>query len=225
MKIWKTLFAATAVMLFWPIMGGAAIIYSNLGADDSFQTNSSYEISGRFGRIVPPFESPVLSYACPFTTGLGRWNLTSLDLALVWVGNGFPPPLSDGTNEFQIRIMSDAGGAPGAVLQVIPAILPSNPQLITFSATAPLKIEPETTYWVGVFAAADDAHGAWALNGTGAIGAVNQGNSPVWYYVDTPQGAMRINGDVVPEPASAAVLGAVFALVGASGRRRIKGHR
>jgi hypothetical protein len=169
----------------------AAIIYSNLGPGDSFANTGGYLVEGVNENW------PEQSIASSFDTGHLAWNFTGAELALA---------SATGSNSFELRVMSDAGGLPGQILQSIPfSGVPIGPSLVSIYADGSLVLNANTTYWIGVFAISDSTC-AWAWDNAAVIGAAFRHDLVNWTPAQFPQGAMRISGSSVPEPSSLMLL-------------------
>jgi hypothetical protein len=176
------------------------IIYSNLGP------GSSYLPGGFDGYAVVTMQS----IASPFTVpaGLG-FSLSQIDIALKYCCGG------SGTNAFQVKLMSDSAGMPGAgigswTLSNLPdsgdisTIQPSQ----TISGIAGITLTGGTTYWLAAFPGDSTTFGGWFHSTfTGPLGSSSDlGNN--WQIVNGTLPAFDVLGSpAVPEPASLVLLG------------------
>ena len=197
-----------------PTTVGASVIYSNLGAGDSFHT--------------APGTYPV-------------WNLTSggfIDRAASFTvpGNqdvlfesaelGFH--LQTGSNAATVRLATNvAGNIPGATIESINVLLPApsaNPTIIMATSSTTPILTAGSTYWIIASVSVPGTMATWGVNNTGAIGdtatRTNFQNGQ-WFLQPTgPTPSLRVNASAarVPEPTTMLLVGA--GLASAAFRRR-----
>ncbi|HZZ44560.1 MAG TPA: choice-of-anchor R domain-containing protein [Tepidisphaeraceae bacterium] len=185
----------------------AAVIYSNFGPGDSFFPVNRPPVGSGIGVTLDPGGGVDGRAASSFTTGPFQWNIDSVQLAL-----GFP----EGSNTFEMMVMTDSGGVPGQVLQtVFFSGVTLDASIITVSGIQPLLLESNTTYWIALAATITDSSDIssciWLLNNTRTgSGSDNGGGGAIWIAQTYPAPAMRVNGTIVPEPVSIAAAGLTF---------------
>ncbi|MFI4854002.1 MAG: choice-of-anchor R domain-containing protein [Phycisphaerales bacterium JB065] len=195
--------------------GGAANagfveIAGNLGPGDSFNVVSGFLVQG-------PDEVSIgnVDQAVPFSTGAVGVFATTIELGM---------RLTDGLDEVNISIYSDAGGVPGAALTTtvgtnLPG--PNVPELASFTLDMPFLLDANTNYWIVADADADTEI-VWHHNDIGMTLKAGRSGDPVgpWNIsVDATTPAFRIFGRDVPAPGTVALL----AGAGLAGLRRRRG--
>ena len=173
---------------------GGTVIFSDLGPSDSYMPNTSYALGS-------PISTDDYVAASAFTVGGSlSFTLSTIEVAA---------NLVSGTNQLFISIDADSSGLPGATLESF-TINNELPQVGTYSSgnllLATSVIHPLLTagsqYWV-VLSAPDTTWAGWNFNSTGVTGPLYQSNNGVPVNSGTlTLGAMRITGNVVPEPSS-----------------------
>lgn len=184
----------------------AAVLFSNLGPGDSFSFGGRLVQGPDVGTIGD------VNQASTFTVGPTGAFLTSVSLGI----NANDPP-NVGTGPVDVSITADAGGAPGAILRTLPAnVGVSGEQLLTLPDDGTLLLSANTTYWV-LMDGEGSFNGSWRFNTTGDTGlTAGQSEPNPWNVrVDDERYALRVNGQLVPEPTTAllALLGATAALL------------
>ena len=141
----------------------AEVVYSNLGAGDSFHPIESFWISGPATAVgTPPMLVGNFDLAAPFVvSGSQDFRFDAAEL---------PLSRSAGNNSLVVRLLADGGGVPGSELasRTIGGIPDSgSPALVTADfSTAGIRLEAGLRYWL----AADtetDASMLWHANTTG----------------------------------------------------------
>jgi len=119
-----------------------------------------------------------------------------------------------GTNQLDVRLMSDAAGEPGAIIEAFnftDEMLPfgANPPLAANSVLHPV-LYPGTPYWFVVSTPVAGSEAAWNLTDPVVLGTLAQRNGlGAWrVYPDTTLEAFRITGNTVPVP-GAILLGSI----------------
>jgi PEP-CTERM motif len=186
----------------------AIVLFDNFGPGNSYQTNVGWTISSSGS-------SPGL-----FTQGEGFIPSATALLNSINVAAG----LVTGPNDITFDLRANSGGVPGALIESFHAVNQmgsfgsNNPPLVLTSTLHPLLTAGQT-YWLIARATGVAEWSAWNLNSTGGIGPHATSTDGVTFSVGTnTQGAFRILGDPVPEPATMAVFGALA--LGAFGFRR-----
>jgi hypothetical protein len=187
----KALSLAVLVFLFVMCAGiaNAFVIFDNM-------PGNVYD--GTSGATVSGPTSPIgTNYAAQmFTVGDGDCTLTSIEIP-AWVVMGTP--------SISVSLLADDGGVPGSLIESFGAMNISNGIYQFNSATNPLLYNIQN-YWVAVYPGGPDTWAAWNLsdNYIGLWAYDQDGNGWVSDY-GTEQ-AMRVNADIVPEPASLMML-------------------
>jgi hypothetical protein len=125
---------------------------------------------------------------------------------------GFP---SNGPNEVDVSLVSDAGGLPGSTIESWQLTdLPSTTfpsSLVTISSVLDPILLPGTQYWV-VATAGPDTYDVWTFTLAGssfsplAVDDTLNGVDSGWELNSSGrQGALAISGDAVPEPSTLAL--------------------
>ena len=179
----------------------AGTLYSNLGPGDTFIINQEYDTN--FDFMATTF----------VTTGGGslgnlRTSLFSLD------------------SPVDLRLYTDSGGQPGALLESWSATVPGFPGLLmTLPSDQHPLLSANTQYWfVIALTNAQKDKLAWYQNNQGVAGGIFAGNSLngfLEFVPDSPAPAIELNSTSstpVPEPASGVLVGTLLLI--ASPRRR-----
>jgi PEP-CTERM motif len=190
----------------------AAVIYSNLGPNDSFSTSpGTYPIwnltSGGFIERAAAFTVP----------GSQNVQFGSADL-------GFH--LQTGTSSANVKLAADASGnVPGTIIESINISLPppsANPTIVTATSNTNPTLIAGNTYWIIASVNFPGTMATWGPNTTNTPGGnatrTNFQNGQWFAQPSFGQGAMRISSLEVPEPATCALV--AFGLAAAVGTRR-----
>jgi hypothetical protein len=184
----------------------AAVIYSNLGPNDSFSTSpGTYPVwnltSGGFIHRAAAFTVPASQNV----------QFGSADL-------GFH--LQTGTNSANVTLAADASGVPGATIESINITLPppsANPTIVTATSNTNPTLIAGTTYWIVASVNFPGTMATWGPNttNTGGGNATRTNFQNGQWFAQPPfgQGAMRINSFEIPEPAAHALLAVGLAAV------------
>jgi len=193
----------TCAILSQTLPSKADLVFSNLGAGDG------YSAGGRIlqGETVGTIGNA--DQASTFTVGALSYSLTSLELGL---GVSAAGPLD-------VILAADAGGSPGAALETISLNLNAD-GLAYAAASGSTVLGANTTYWV-IADAKGSFDGAWRWNNTGDVGLTAGRSAPVNSFAygpwnlrpDDDRYALRVEGNVVPEPTGSALLLLGFGLV------------
>ena len=182
----------------------AAVIYSNLGPNDSFSTSpGTYPVwnltSGGFIHRAAAFTVP----------GSQNVQFGSADL-------GFH--LQTGSNSASVTLAADASGVPGSTIESINISLPppsANPTIVTAVSNTNPTLIAGSTYWIVASVNFPGTMATWGPNttNTGGGNATRTNFQNGQWFAQPPfgQGAMRINSFEIPEPAACALV--AFGLV------------
>lgn len=185
----------------------AGVIYSNLGPGDSFDPNSGWVVA-----TLASQEHVDQAIAMPFTVIGTNYTFTSAELAT---------SLAHGTSPLDISLTADAGGLPGDVIETMSVNLPvGDPALVMATSTLNPSLVAGSTYWITAVASGD-LSSVWKFAGSpgmpifGTVGYSYNGGDSWSISSTTPprdpltsneEAAFRVNGDVVPEPATTCLL-------------------
>ena len=165
----------------------ADVIFSNLGAGDSFTLTSGWVVGNR----TTPFGSVTLEVAAAFTPASDA-IFTGVDFAAELLGQ--PGDLT------VALLVTGASGTPDAALETFTVAAPAFPSLVSIASSLNPVLNAGTEYWLDILS---DSTAAWWLDNDQGLGgpvAENQngqgfvlltdfgGNPPV-------QPAFRINDD------------------------------
>ncbi|HOW69985.1 MAG TPA: choice-of-anchor R domain-containing protein [Phycisphaerae bacterium] len=206
--------ALSALVVLGPVlMADADTIFNNFGPDDAFSVGGRLLQGETFGTIGN------VDQAISFTVGPSSYLLTQIVL-----GVGVAGPPNTGTGPLDVVIASDAAGLPGGALQTSALnVNVTGQQVLHAPFPGTLQLDANTTYWV-IADAKGNFDGGWGFNSTGDIGptAGRSDNGPWNYRPADERMATRVEGRVVPEPASLAFLGiGGLGLIGFRNRRRV----
>jgi len=174
----------------------AAIIFNNFGLGDAFG-NSGLLLQGPDVHTIAD-----VNQAAAFTVGSTGAFLTSAELG---INSGGPGPA---TGPIDVILAADAAGLPGAGLQhSIVNVTTNGNQLISAGFPGTLLLAANTKYWV-IADAEGTFDGGWNFNTTGDTGpTAGQTEGGPWSLHSPEQRfAFRVQGRLVPEPASLALI-------------------
>ncbi|HEX2474607.1 MAG TPA: choice-of-anchor R domain-containing protein [Lacipirellulaceae bacterium] len=194
----------------------AAVIYSNLGPNDSFFTSpGTYPVwnltSGGFIHRAASFTVP----------GSQNVQFGSADL-------GFH--LQTGTNSANVTLAANASGnVPGATIESINISLPppsANPTIVTAVSNTNPTLLAGSTYWIVASVNFPGTMATWGPNNTGALGgnATRTNFQNGQWFNQGPGGvpSLRVNSFEIPEPAACALLAIGLASVVTFRRRSVR---
>jgi hypothetical protein len=191
----------------------AAVIYSNLGPNDSFFTSpGTYPVwnltSGGFIHRAASFTVP----------GSQNVQFGSADLGL---------HLQTGTNSANVTLAANgSGNLPGATIESINISLPppsANPTIVTATSNTNPTLTPGTTYWIVASVNFPGTMATWGPNNTGALGGnATRTNFQNGQWFDQGPGgvpSLRVNSREIPEPVTCALIAIGMAWVAGMRRR------
>lgn len=182
----------------------ADIIFNNLGPGDTFSAGGRIIQGESVGTIGD------VDQASSFTVGASDVAVTSVTL-----GIGVSSSPSVGTGPLDILIAADTGSGPGAVLRTLHVVATlTGQQTITGTDDGSLVLSANTMYWV-IADGKTTFDGAWDFNAIGDVGfTAGRSNGGAWNLrTDDTRYALRVEGRVVPEPASMLLLGLAGLLI------------
>jgi hypothetical protein len=191
----------------------AAVIYSNLGPNDSFSTSpGTYPVwnltSGGFIERAAAFTVP----------GSQNVQFGSADL-------GFH--LQTGTNSAAVKLAANASGnVPGTIIESINISLPppsANPTIVTAVSNTNPTLVAGNTYWIIASVNFPGTMATWGPNttNTGGGNATRTNFQNGQWFAQPPfgQGSMRIKSLEIPEPGTCALIAIVLSCVAGMRRR------
>jgi hypothetical protein len=188
-------------LLLAAAMGGAArleaaVIYSNLGPNDSFHTSpGTYPVwnltSGGFIHRAASFTVP----------GSQNVQFGAADL-------GFH--LQSGTNSANVTLAANgSGNVPGTTIESINISLPApsaNPTIVTATSNTNPTLVAGSTYWIVASVNFAGTMATWGPNNTGALGgnATRTNFQNGQWFNQGPGGvpSLRVHSQEIPEPAA-----------------------
>lgn len=181
----------------------ADVVFNNLGAGDTFSA---------IGRILQGESVGTIGdvdQAAAFTVGASPAYLTSITLGL-----GVSSSPSDGTGPLDVILAADSAGLPGAAIRTLSTIINSTgDQAVTVPDGGTVLLGANTTYWV-IADGKTSFDGAWRFNSTGDQGpTAGRSNNGAWnlHSIDGERYAFRVEGRLVPEPATVVLFGTALA--------------
>ena len=177
----------------------ATTIFSNLGPGDSFGGVPAGTVSSSSASFGVRFEQAVAftPSGVPGTV----WTVDSIDIGLSLVA---------GANDVVLKLLTDATGQPGSVIETIPlsgAITgtPGNPSLAQASSVINPTLTAGTTYWLTASTSGSGTQMSWQGSPTSGGQAFSRNGAPWIVNNVTNQGAFRLTA-LVPEPSTLLLL-------------------
>lgn len=168
----------------------AAIIFDNFGPGDAFSAT---------GRILEGSDGANVNQAAQFTVPGTDFLLTSVSLGIT-----VRETPAIGTGPLDVVVAADNAGSPGATLRTLPIDVNSTGmQVITVADDGSFTLLADTDYWI-IADPGGSFDGSWNFNTVGDIGLTagqTEGN-PWNLRPDDDRYAMRVEGRIVPEPAT-----------------------
>jgi hypothetical protein len=191
------------------------LIFSNLGAGDSYQQNSGWTESGTQSSPGPNFS------ADSFLVGPKDVNFTQARLALSFVSGDNP-----GARDVTLYLVADKGGVPdypnGIVEELAGAGLPDfgaygQGHLMVFTSSSNPLLSAGHRYWLLPQVDAG-TWGAWNFNNTKFKGSHAYSTDEENWTISTDyQGAFDVRGTATPEPGGLVLAATAITLLAAAG--------
>ena len=194
-RLWTIIVGATLSMVL-PDTLTADVIYSNFGPGDTFNTTYSWGIGAFYSGTNP-------NVGASFKVGPADMLFDSAQVA--FLGS------ISGTNSLTLGIYSNSSdNLPGTLLQSFTLTniphAPNAPTVVTFSATGPLRLSANTTYWLASDEHDTDLFG-WHWNSTSQLGVAFRLGFDPWFVSSTDlTPAFRINGTPISVTSTTGVI-------------------
>ena len=185
---------AFAFVIGSAVAAQADVIFNSFGTTTEFDAGSGWTVNSS------------QSMGLQFSVSFGTYTLSEIDVALFSIAN-------DGTTK--VNLCADNAGSPGTVLETLNVVAdPTGTKYFLNSVLHPtLTIG---TYFLTLTPGSASAGSAWCQNGDGVQGPMifSTNSGTTWNGFTNTYGAATVQGTLVPEPATFAVLGlGVLALV------------
>jgi hypothetical protein len=179
-----------ALLLFCAVIiapAKAGVIFSNLGADDSFTLTSGWVVGDR----NTPFGSVTLEVALAFTPASDA----------IFTGADFAAELLEQPGDLTVALLATGdAGTPGAALETFTVAAPALPSLVSIASSLNPVLNAGTEYWLDISSAS--TAGWWLDNDQGMHGPLAENQNGQGFVLLTDFGgnlpvqpAFRINGD------------------------------
>lgn len=199
--------SALVVLVALSTPASADIVFSNFGPGNSYDVSSGWVAAGPTAEFDASSE-----WAFAFTPS-GNFTLTQIDVAI----SNSEAPIS-----VTLSLDHASGGLPGATIEswtITDLPIFGVPPIVvqTVTPVSPVSLVSGTEYWLAASAAGDTID-AWnfALAGPNAPAALNTGSGWALQTLTPPEfsGAFDVEGSVVPEPSTWAMMLLGFAGLG-----------
>ena len=166
----------------------AGVIFSNLGAGDSFRMTSGWVVGDR----TTPFGSVTLEVAAGFTPASDA----------IFTGVDFAAELLGQPGDLTVALLATgASGTPDAALETFTVAAPALPSLVSIASSLNPVLNAGTEYWLDISSASTAAW--WLDNDQGMLGPVAQNQNGQGFVLLTDFGgnplvlqpAFRVNDD------------------------------
>jgi PEP-CTERM motif len=191
----------------------AAVIFSDLGAGNSYDGGSGWNVSGLNNGLTIYYQAMADGFTSP-----GDYDVAQIDVALSNIS---------GTNEADVSLWTDAGGSPGTELgdwtvSNQPGFGTTSTELATISGITGVALTAGSSYYLVVAPIADDTFDVFNLNSTGASGPVLINNGSGFFEASTTLSGFDVLSATVPEASTWAMMLIGFAGLGLAGYRRTR---
>ncbi len=192
---------AFALVIGSAVAAQADVIFNSFGITNEFDPNVGWSVSQS------------QSMGVKFAVNFGTYTLSEIDVALFAVGN-------DGSTI--VNLCADNAGSPGSVIESFSVVAaPTGTKYFLNSVLNPTLTLGN--YFLTLTPGNSNAGSAWCKNGDGVTGpqifSTNGGAS--WNGFTDVYGGATVHGNLVPEPATFAILG-LGALALVRRRRSVK---
>jgi hypothetical protein len=165
----------------------AGVIFSNLGAGDSFTLTSGWVVGNR----NTPFGSVTLEVAVAFTPASDA----------IFTGADFAAELLEQPGDLTVALLATGdAGTPGAALETFTVAAPALPSLVSIASSLNPVLNAGTEYWLDISSASTAAW--WLDNDQGMHGPLAENQNGLGFVLLTDFGgnppvqpAFRVNGD------------------------------
>ncbi len=196
-----------------PVSAQTMVVFSNFDTGDTYNASTLNAVTGSDSILGTAY-----TQAMSFTASSGG-TLSSLELALK---SYFGPAAVD------VSLCSNAGGAPGAVLEAWTGPSFTNPAGAIYSYVStgtPVELSAGTSYWIVAAPGTSTTWAGWAASNVaqsqGEVSLYNV-NGGAYLTYSAYRGTFRVAVSAIPEPSTYAALFGVATLGLVAWRRRAK---